>query len=92
MNLSTKNSSRKNQLRYHASYRGCKENELVLREFCDLYLDEMNEEELYLFEEVLKIEDTTILDYLYNRIDLKNDELFNKNKLLRKILEKINKK
>jgi len=29
---------------------------------------------------------------LYNRIDLKNDELFNKNKLLRKILEKINKK
>ena len=81
MNLLNNNIERKNKLKYHASYRGCKENELVLRKFCDEYLDSMSNDELTLFEEIVNLEDPIILDYFYNRIDLKSDKMFQENKI-----------
>ena len=89
MNLLNNNIERKNKLKYHASYRGCKENELVLRKFCDEYLDSMSNDELTLFEEIVNLEDPIILDYLYNRIDLKSDKMFQENKILRKFIDEI---
>jgi succinate dehydrogenase flavin-adding protein (antitoxin of CptAB toxin-antitoxin module) len=92
MNLFNNNIERKNKLKYHASYRGCKENELVLRKFCDKFLDKMNNDELTLFEEILNLEDPIILDYLYSRIDIKSDNLFHTNEILRKFIhETLNK-
>ena len=76
-----------NKLKYSAIYRGCKESEVILRRFIEFNLENMNEESLNLFEEVLKLEDGPFLDYIYKRIDLEKDEFYKRNRIMREMIE-----
>ena len=79
MNLNLK----KNKLKYQAFYRGCRENELLFRSFFEKHFDDFDDEEIVLFEDCLKIDDGELLDYLYNRKDFEESEIYKTNRVFK---------
>ena len=83
MNFSSEN----NRLKYQAFYRGCKENEILFREFFNLYFHSFDTKDVQLFSEVVQIDDGLLLDYLYSRKDFRKSIVYKKNAIFKKFLE-----
>ncbi|MFO0110361.1 MAG: succinate dehydrogenase assembly factor 2 [Alphaproteobacteria bacterium] len=55
---------RLNRLRYRSAHRGCKETDLILGGYAEHYLDQLNPQELAIFEDFLEEEDVDIWSWL----------------------------
>lgn len=76
------------KLKYKAFYRGCKEIELLMREFFNEHCDTLLKEDCFLLEEFLETDDFLLLDYIYGRKDFEEDLLQKNNKFLKLFVEK----
>jgi antitoxin CptB len=51
------------KLLYQSCNRGCKETDLIIGQFAKLYVKEMNDEELQIFNKILQLTDADIYDW-----------------------------
>ena len=52
--------------------RGMREIDLLLREFSQTKLDQLNQNELVMFEEILNYDDQKLYDYIFKNVSLGN--------------------
>ena len=53
--------------------RGMREIDLLLREFSQTKLDQLNQNELVMFEEILNYDDQKLYDFIFKKTSLDND-------------------
>ena len=53
--------------------RGMREIDLLLREFSKNSLDELNSDDLLLFEEILNYDDQSLYDFIFKQVTLSNN-------------------
>ncbi len=61
------------RLVYQSFYRGCKETDIILGKFAKRYLHTFNNEEVELFEELLKIDDRDIFNWVSRKEPVPQD-------------------
>lgn len=55
------------RIRYRSWHRGCKETDIILGNFCDHYIESLNEQELDNFEALLDEDDAEIWSWLTHK-------------------------
>lgn len=55
---------KKKKLLYLSSYRGTKETDILIGSFAKMYLSDMNREEVAAWESILRVEDSSIYQWL----------------------------
>jgi len=58
---------RRKRLLYRATYRGFKEVDLILGGFANRYIDSLSDDEMVMFEDLLKAKDHDIYDWLTDK-------------------------
>ena len=53
--------------------RGMREIDLLLREFSQTKLDHLDQEELIIFEQILRYDDQKLYDFIFKKTDLNNN-------------------
>lgn len=73
---STTHSDRLNRIRYRSWHRGCKETDIILGNFCNAFIEEMDAAQLDLFEELLEEDDADIWAWLTGKYACENSAYF----------------
>lgn len=76
--------NRKKKIIYRCTYRGSKENDILLGNFAKKYIDQFNDEELNELEQIIEMNDNLLYDHVLLRV--KND----KNSILCKFIDYTN--
>ncbi len=65
-------SERLNRIRYRSWHRGCKETDIILGNYCNHFIEKMDEPALDLFEAMLDEDDADIWAWLTDKYDCPN--------------------
>ncbi len=64
--------SRRKRIIYRSWHRGCKETDIILGNFCDHFIQEMDDAGLTLFEQLLEEDDAAIWSWLTHKTSPEN--------------------
>lgn len=78
------------KLMYQSSYRGCKEMELILKNFSSEFLEQLSIEDLIYYQQILDIDDVELMNFIYNKKNIK--DISPNNTILIKLYEFIHKR
>ena len=71
--MSKSQSILKKKLLYQSQNRGCRETDLIIGSFAQQYINEMTEDELHEFQNILEISDTDFYDWYTKKKPLPNE-------------------